>query len=281
MFLWGLGWPAGKIVSAYGSAESIALLRYIIIFLSMLIIVLLFKIDLRINLKGLWLLVVSGIFLALYTILFLTGLQQGFAGSGGVLVTSTNPIFAYLIGLIISKQIPVKREIIGLFIGVIAGIFLLNLWSSFDEIFKFGNMYFLTGAFIWAVTSKFTSRAGYYGTSLAFSFWMFLITLLCFIIVGDLTEVKNIIVNGDAFFWSVMIYFGTGAAALATSFYFFATTRIGAEKASSFIFLVPFSAALSSFIFLGEIIYIHTIIGGILAMIAVFIINKRKSKKIE
>lgn len=280
MFMWGLGWPAGKIVSSYGSAISIALIRYIVIILCMLVIFLVFKISFKIDLKGLSYLIASGIILASYSYVFIAGLQKGSAGAGGVLVTTINPMFAYLIGLIISKQIPVKREVFGLFIGLIAGAFLLNLWTSFDEIFKPGNIYFLSCALIWAIMSKFTSKGSRYGTSFAFSFWMYFITLVCLIIIGDLSEVKNIIVNGDSFFWRNMIYFGSGAAAFATSFYFFATTRIGAERASSFIFLVPFSAALSSFLFLGEIIYMHTIIGGVLGMIAVFIINKKPPKKI-
>ena len=70
------------------------------------------------------------------------------------------------------------------------------------------------------------------------------------------------------------------ATTVATSYYFYATTKIGAERASSFIFLVPISAALSSWFFIGEIIRYYTIIGGILGMLAVFIINFKKSKKI-
>jgi len=276
MFMWGLSWPAGKIVSAYGSAISIALIRYSVIFISMLILLLLFRINLKVNLKGLGFLIISGILLALYNFVFLTGLQKGFAGAGGVLVTITNPIFAYVIGLIISKKVPTKMESFGLIVGLIAGAFLLNIWVSFDEIFKSGNIYFLTGALIWAILSKVTSEAGSYGTSFAFSLWMYLITVICYLAVGDLNEVVNIVINGDSYFWLIMLYFGVGGVTIATSFYFFVTTRFGAEKASSFIFLVPFSAALSSFIFLGEIIYMHIIVGGILGVIAVFIINKRK-----
>ena len=59
MFMWGLSWPAGKIVSAYGSAISIALIRYSVIFISMLILLFLFRINLKVNLKGLGFLLLS------------------------------------------------------------------------------------------------------------------------------------------------------------------------------------------------------------------------------
>ncbi len=39
--------------------------------------------------------------------------------------------------------------------------------------------------------------------------------------------------------------------------------------------MVPFSAALGSWIFLGEVIEVHTIIGGILGIAAVYILNKK------
>lgn len=281
MFMWGLSWPAGKIVSAYGSAASIGLIRYIVIFFSMLTLLLIFRINLKVKLQGFGFLILSGVLLTIYNFVFLNGLQLGYAGAGGVLVTTTNPLFAYLLGLIISKKTPSKMESLGLLIGLIAGAFLLNIWLSFDKIIDSGNLYFLSGSLLWAAMSKVTSKAGNYGTSFAFSLWMYFITMICFTAISDWHEVKNIIVTGDSFFWLVMLYFGMGGAAIATSVYFFATTRLGAEKASSFIFLVPFSAAVSSFIFLGEIIYLHTIIGGVLGMIAVFMINKRGPRSNE
>ncbi|MCR6640451.1 MAG: DMT family transporter [Sporocytophaga sp.] len=58
-------------------------------------------------------------------------------------------------------------------------------------------------------------------------------------------------------------------------FFFVATSRLGAGKASTFIFLVPFSAALGSWIFLKEVPEIHTIIGGFLGIFAVYMINRK------
>lgn len=40
----------------------------------------------------------------------------------------------------------------------------------------------------------------------------------------------------------------------ATSIYFAATTKIGANEASSFVFLVPFNAIFLSFLFLDELL---------------------------
>jgi drug/metabolite transporter (DMT)-like permease len=53
----------------------------------------------------------------------------------------------------------------------------------------------------------------------------------------------------------------------------------GAEKASSFIFMVPLGAAVSAWLLLGEHIQIHTAIGGILGISAVYMINIRRKKQ--
>ena len=279
MFAWGLSWPSGKVLSAYGSPVSIAFLRYVVIFFSSLLLMLILKKDLRVKKSGLKYLLPAGLLLASYNYVFISGLKVGFANAGGVLVTTLNPIFAYSIGLGLAKRWPIKNETIGLLLGLIAGAFQLNIWTRLDNIFLYGNMFFLIGALIWAIMSKFTSKAANYGSSLAFSLWMYLVALIGFFIMVDLAEIKEIISSGDLKFWLNMLYFGFIATTVATSFYFYATTRMGAERASSFIFLVPLSAALSSAFFLGETIQIYTIFGGVLGILAVFIINYRKTKK--
>ena len=82
--------------------------------------------------------------------------------------------------------------------------------------------------------------------------------------------------KGDGVFWGNLFFSATITTSIATTFYFVATSKIGASKASSFIFLVPFSAALGSWIFLDEVPQIHSIVGGLLGIAAVYILNKKK-----
>ena len=57
----------------------------------------------------------------------------------------------------------------------------------------------------------------------------------------------------------------------ANTMYFFASSKIGAVRASSFIFVVPLTAK----IFLNEQILFTTLIGGCLSIIAVYTINRK------
>ena len=56
---------------------------------------------------------------------------------------------------------------------------------------------------------------------------------------------------------------------------FYASTKLGPKKASSYIFLVPFSAILFSMYFLGEPFQLSNILGGGLGAFAVYIINNK------
>ena len=80
----------------------------------------------------------------------------------------------------------------------------------------------------------------------------------------------------DNLFWINLIIISVLSTTIATSVYFVAITKLGANEASSFIFLVPFNAIFLSYIFLDEPIYFSTIIGTILTVVAVSMINKVK-----
>lgn len=277
MFLWGLSWPSGKVAASYGSPVTIVLIRYVVVFVGFLPVFFFMKAPLTIHKKGIPSLLTAGVLLSVYTYLFFYGLKNGLAGAGGVLVTTMNPIMAYGIGLLLNRKKPSRNETIGLMLGLLAGATLLKIWGSLDELFASGNIYFLLAAFVWAVMSRITSKASTYGSSMSFSLWMYLATviiMLPFVHVADLT---NILHHADRYFWWNILFSGIFATSLATSYYFYATTTLGPEKASSFIFLVPVSAAVSSWLFLNETLLLHTIIGGVLGIAAVYMINRKKA----
>ncbi len=276
MFMWGLSWPSGKVAASYGAPVTIVLIRYTFVFLSFLPIFFFMKAPVTIRKKGVPALLVAGLLLSVYTFLFFYGLKNGLAGAGGVLVTTMNPIMAYGIGLILNKKKPSRNEALGLVLGLAAGATLLKIWGNLDELFASGNLYFLSAAFVWAVLSRITSTASTYGSSMTFSLWMYLATVLIMLPIVDYSSLAETLRIADSYFWWNIVFSAVFATSLATTYYFYATTTLGPEKASSFIFLVPVSAAVSSWFFLGEALHLHTIIGGILGIAAVYMINRNK-----
>jgi drug/metabolite transporter (DMT)-like permease len=220
-------------------------------------------------------LVISGVLMSLYNFTFLQGLREGTAGAGGILVTTLNPIVAYGIGMLLSLKKPSKNETIGLILGVIAGLIMLKIWSNGSVFTEGGNTYFLLSAFIWAIMSKFTSRAKNYGNPFAFTWWMYVVTIGCLIPFMNVQAITTLIGTTESRFWGNLLFGSVITTTFATTLYFYATSKIGAEKASSFIFIVPFTAAISAFFIQGEALQIHTIIGGIFGIGAVWMLNKK------
>jgi drug/metabolite transporter (DMT)-like permease len=279
MTCWGLSWTSGKILAGYSDPITISFLRFTVTFLSLPLVLMAMKEKWVLKGNGIRDLVIGSILLSLYTFLFFKGLVNGKAGAGGVLVTVMNPIFAYGLMLVMKRRKPTRNETIGLLLGALAGAILLRIFYDFENIFNAGNLYFLIAAFCWAVLSIFTSRAPRYGSSITFSFWMYGISTIFLLVLSTPAEIAVVISKADLKFWLNLFFSATITTSLATTFYFIATSTIGASKASSFIFMVPFTAAIGSWIFLNEIPQLNTIAGGILGIAAVYVLNRKDKDK--
>ncbi|NJB83973.1 DMT family transporter [Wenyingzhuangia aestuarii] len=279
MCTWGTSWTCAKVLGTYTSALNLSFLRFVLVPLTLLPITYFGKIQNTVHKKGWFHVIGASVFILLYTMFFFKGVHTGFAGAGGVLVTTINPIFAYIIGLFISKILPKKQEYIGLVIGFIAGMTLLKVWDNGHEILNTGNIYFLLAAFVWAVMSKISSHANKFGNAIGFSFWTHIVAAVGLSFFVNFKELVQLFSTADAKFWGNILYFGIVNSALATTVFLYVTAKIGAEKASTYIFIVPSTAVLTSWLFIGESILWNTVVGGALGILAVFIINGKFSRK--
>ncbi|MDR0802366.1 DMT family transporter [Fluviicola sp.] len=275
MIIWGISWPSNKVLTSFGTPVVLGFFRYGFVVVSLILLLIPLKTNIVISKKGIPFLLASGSLMAAYNYTFLGGLQNGSPGAGGILVTTLNPVMAYGIGMLVDWKRPTRNESIGLLFGIIAGLTLLKVWGNEDIFAKPGNLLFLLSALIWSVMSKFTSKSAKYGSPLAFTWWMYFVTLMCIVPFCDFKAIGTLIQITDLKFWGNAFFSSVITTTLATTTYFYATSKIGAEKASSFIFIVPFSAAVFSFAILGESLEIHTITGGSLGIAAVYMINKK------
>ncbi|MBA3582755.1 MAG: DMT family transporter [Gammaproteobacteria bacterium] len=275
MFCWGLSWTSGKVLSHYGAATEITFYRFAFTVLSLLFILPLFRVKWTISRRGLPSLLITSVLMTAYSVLFFKGLLQGYAGAGGVLVTTLCPVMSYVIMLLLARRLPDKQETLGIVLGLVAACLLLNLIADWQKVFESGNVYFLLAAFIWAIISLLTARTEKYGSPLTFSLWLYLLSVLQVMFLIDSQKIFHIAQQADGLFWGNLFFSATITTALATSFYFYITTQLGASRASSFIFLVPTSAALGAWVFLGEVPNLHTITGGLVGITAVYVLNKK------
>ena len=274
MMTWGLSWTNGKILGNYNNVEIIILWRFFFATLFFFPILLYTRESILFPLISIPRIIINAFFITLYNIFYFAGTKYGLASTGGVLVTTLNPILTTLfLGLIFKKKIP-KKDWIALILGVIGSSFIIQIWNiDLRSIIKTGNLYFLGASFSWVCVTINTSYAIRYIRYMTYTFWSF---LFGFFISFLLLPNKNIFIvfNYDWIFWVNLITISIGAMAFGQSVYFKATSVLGPKKASSYILMVPVTAVLFSIILLGESINHFTILGGSLSLLAILILNK-------
>jgi drug/metabolite transporter (DMT)-like permease len=273
MIFWGIAWVNTKILTSYVNQYELVFLRMGICFISMFPIIYFSNLSFKINLKSFYLILISSVFLVLYSIVFFLGVQHGTPGFGGALVTTLIPINTFiLIALINRKTISLKHSF-ALILGGFGVLTMLNVWNfNPNEIFSKDNIYFLMASILWPlltiVSAKDTKTNG-----LVFTFYVYVIsTFVVYFFFVD-NSVFEKVANFDFKFWINMFMITILSTTFATSIYFIAIAKIGTKEATTFIFLVPASAMVSSAIYLGEKISFNTIIGTICTIIAIYILN--------
>ncbi|EES89736.1 conserved hypothetical protein [Helicobacter canadensis MIT 98-5491] len=280
MAFWGSSWACGKILVQYASADIVAFWRFFFALVASIPLIILLKVPMRINTENFKFLLIAACLNGIYSILFFMGLNYGSAGKGGVLVTTLIPIFAYLLAYFFShkenKSIK-ANEILGLGIGIISGICLLDL-GSFQELFGKFNTFFLLCALNWAILTLVCQKIRIH--PLAINFYITFLSLLfyspLFLFKPQIIEVFHY----DMQFWVMIFVVAVLSTAIGTSIYYMGIAKLGATKASSYQLLVPAMALGSSYLILGEIPSLLTIFGGILAIFATYLINIYKPKEI-
>ena len=277
MISWGIAWTNAKIVSDYFSYTNLVFLRYLSSFIFLLPILYYrrdkfktpsFKTSINI-------LSISLLFY-IYNISFFLGTSLGSAGLGGVFVTTTNPIIAFLIISIISRAIN-KYQILGIMIGGIGGCIILDIFNlGFNAFNVSGNIYFIICSITWGIITVMMTYGQKQYDSFSYIFLCYFITAIIssfLIIPSELFEFSRY----ESRFIINFFFVSIGAMCFGTSIYMYSTPRLGPVQTSVFIFTVPFIAMGTAYIFLNEAITSEVVLGGILAILSVYIVNLDKS----
>jgi drug/metabolite transporter (DMT)-like permease len=274
MVIWGASWPIAKQIANFTSPPVLIFWRNLLTFFSLLPIIFFIKEKLNWNYKVILQGSLGALIMTTYNYLFFMGLQTGLAGAGGVLVTTLNPIFNFaLVSLIYGKKISFQEKF-GLSLGFLSGLFLLHVWSlSIEELFKAGNLTFLLASICWAFLSIQTQRSSKYMSPIFYSVLVYAFaTLLTFFWVLPLDWKKPLSLAWE--YWLPLLYLAVISTAFATTIYFIASSHLGSQRASSYIFLVPASAVISSYFLVDEVPKWYTILGGSLAILSARILHK-------
>lgn len=279
MFFWGVSWPSSKILTEYTDSYTLTFLKFFFSSLSLIPMLYFSNQKLVFSKKIFKYLALSVIVLIVYNLLFFLGLQVGFAGFGGMLVTGSNPIFTFLIIAMIEKVDIPREKKIPLGIGLLGTVIMLDFFNnSIADLMLGGNLLFLLASIVWSLLTILNANSKKYVGTLVFTFYLYITSSFISYIFFVPSENVFKIFEFDYIFWINLIFTTVVTTGIATTFYFKASTIIGANQASSFIFLVPLVAMGSSNIIYSEVPSISTLIGGVLLIYTVWKLNKKAAK---
>mgnify|MGYP006100749773 CR=1 FL=1 len=273
MFSWGIAWTNAKIVSEYLSFYNLIFLRFLIGLISIYPLIYNKNNIKALTIKNLKFIIPASIIFYIYNLFFFMGTHYGYAGKGAVLVTTLNPIITFIIMSLLQKAIN-KKEIVGILLGVLGGLFIMNVFNEgFSNIFHINNIFFLVCAFTWGINTVITNYGQKDIHPFQFIFFCYFFTAIISLPFSNILAID--FSNLDYRFYLNFIILSLGAMSFGTSIYLYATPKLGPIKASAFIFSVPFIALGTANIFLGESITQNVVIGGIISLVAIYIINKK------
>lgn len=275
MISWGGSWTVAKWAAGY-PAEVTAFWRFVINALSFLPVLLIRGESLSLPKGARRWTFLSAAALALYNVLFLSAMKYGPGGYGGVLVPTLNPLFSFLIAAVFIRHRLVGLTLAGLAFGLAGGVLqIIGPGFSLSAFARTENLILVAAAATYALLTHASAKAQRGVGVLRYGFWT---SLLCAVMLLPVSWSRNPFDFAalGALFWIDAAYLGLAAGTFGTTLYFEATRRIGAARASSFAFLVPVSALVIAFIFLGERPAWTSLAGGAVSVAAVLLIHRSR-----
>ena len=164
-------------------------------------------------------------------------------------------------------------EILGIFLGVLGWFIIMNIYNEgLNELLELGNIYFIICATTWGFMTVCINYAQKFIDPYMFIGLCYLFTMLISIPFINLGEIN--ISSLDFRFYFNFFFVSIGAMSFGTSIYMYSTPILGPSKASIFIFSVPLFAMGTAYIFLNEAFTINIILGGLLGLVAIYIVNR-------
>jgi drug/metabolite transporter (DMT)-like permease len=273
MVAWGGTWTSAKLIAGSASLELVVFWRFLLTTASLALVLAAAREPLALPWKIMPGLAAAAALMTAYNHFFFGGVRDGLAGTGGVLVASLNPVLTFIAMRALERRRPSAVEMGGVALGIAGGAILLQIWRFDGRELAGGNLFFLLAAASWSALTLLSQRVQRHVGFLAYSFYVNAFSTVMNLpwAIRDGLAVR---VEHPGAFWLNLAYLSFVGTSFATTVFFRASRRLGAQRASSFVFLVPALAPLLSWLVIGETPERATLLGGPLAVLAVYLINR-------
>ncbi len=272
MFFWGAGWPALKVLTYNLPVEVVSFWRFFLMIFAFIPVLIFIEKPLVFNKEALKYIIPSAVLNVLFMIFAFIGVQKGFAGSGGVIITTLSPVLTFLLVSLVFKKHPPKMQIVGLIIGFVGGLVMLKVTELVGDL-NGAEFYFFLCALVWAVLTLISQQSQTVIHPVHYSFYIAVVATVIFFFIALPYKVMAVMDEGLGF-WSALLYLAVFGQTIATTIYFVASGKLGSSQASSYMFLVPVFALLTSFVLLGEHVEWQVVLGGAVTLFGVYLINR-------
>ena len=280
ILLWGINFVIARFLSGIDpirvSGILYALFRYIIGTFTMIAVIAYKKQGLNVILKEIApykkMLLLSAFASAIFVMALHMSVEFVTSGTSSIIVNLC-PMIVLIYGVYYFKERLTPLKVIGFLLGLIGA--LVFLWNSLVispglEIGIFFALIAMTAWGAYTITLHYLEGADrYFVMTIKHAVSSVMILPFIFLLLMEGTTLILIIDT-----WSILglLFSGVLASGLAYVLYFTAVETIGAPKASSFLFLIPFVSIIGDFV-LGEPPEIITLLAGITAIIGVALVR--------
>lgn len=198
------------------------------------------------------------------------------------------PVIISILALIFFNEKLTKLKTLGIIIATF-GSFLLITGGNISKILPnspnfIGYVLALVTPLLWAIYSTISKQLIKKSSSIKINkyiSYLGLLELFIFVIISNefgifLLNFTNVIV------FLCALYLGLGSYVIGYYIWQYSQTKLNSLKVASFLYIEPFLTLIFSFLLArNELIVLGNIVGGIIVLLAVFIINYDKTRKKE
>ena len=253
---WGLGFVAAK--SGLGHFPPL-LLMSLRFFLSSIMLVWFFPIP-RLYLTKIF-----------YIALVSATLQYGLTFSGlkildtstASLLIQTEVIFGIITAAVFLREMPTKKQIIGIAVAFVGTILLLGTPSVEGK--SLGAFLVLSGAFCWAIGQVMVRSLQGNVNGFTLICWIGFFSCPQMLLMSILIDGNPIplLISANYINWLTVLYLGLVMTVLGYGAWFYILSKHSMPIAMPFLLLIPVSAILGAFIFFNELPSLEVLFGGI------------------
>ena len=282
ILMWSFSFPLIKIVLDNGVPPVTLAAMRAIVFIPILIFLLIKQGSKYIPVsKEDWLIYLSiGLFtIILPGILQNTGMMYTTASVSSIIQTS-GPIFTIIFAIVILNESADKKKIVGSIFALIGTIFLVISLDKNINLFDssvYGNFLILLSGVSYAISSIITKKGLERKNPLQILGFSSLVGFIVLSVISSFERPLDVIINLSIETWFAIFLLVIFPSFIALLFWYEAMINEEISRLVIYVYLMPVFAVIFSYILIGEIISIQTLLFAVLIIVGVALAQKNSS----